>query len=185
MERRTLYLYRRDGNYDEIIAFLRLYDNVEFKDVVNEVLIVESEWDFTLSDFYKMREFILEELLLDFVGLFVPHDFDIGLEELKNSFKRINMGIYDVSSFITEICMEKHENIKQKFKSYYYSLVGIEIINTVIGFVENNFNASLTSKKLFLHRNTLNYRLENFVRRTEIDIKQFRNGLAIYLLFRR
>lgn len=185
MENRTLYLYRKDGNYDEIIAFLRLYDNVEFSNISNEVMIIKAGSDFTLSDFYKMREFILEELLLDFVGLYVPHDFDIVIEDLKNSFRRINFGIYDISSMIIEVCMDKQEPLKQKLKSYYYSLVGVEIIDTVLGFIENNFNASLTSKKLYLHRNTLNYRLDNFIRRSEIDIKQFRNGLAIYLLFRR
>jgi len=70
-------------------------------------------------------------------------------------------------------------------RSYYYNLVGIDNINTVLGFIENNFNASKTSKNLYLHRNTLNYRLEHFALKTEMDIKKFQTALAIYLLFKR
>lgn len=185
MEGRFLYLYIKDSDYEEIIAFLQMYDKVFFKKVEQGVLIAQADNDFTMSDFYKLREFILEELLLDFVGLYVPKGFSLDLQDLKLGFNLINFGTYDISSFITEVCLEKENVLQKRLKSYYYNLVGIDNINTVIGFIENNFNASLTSKKLFLHRNTLNYRLENFVLKTEMDIKKFQTGLAIYLLFKR
>jgi hypothetical protein len=185
MERRILYLYTKNNDYDEIIAFLKMYDKVWFKKIEMDCLIAEANLDFNLSDFFKLREFILEELLIDFIGFFVPKDFDINLSDLLPSFNRINYGIYDVVSLITEICLEKEMTLQKKLKGYYYNLIGIDNINTIIGFIENNFNASLTSKRLFLHRNTLNYRLENFSLKTEMDVKSFRTGLAIYLLFKR
>jgi hypothetical protein len=185
MERRILYLYINDSDYEDIITFLKMYDKVFFKNIENNVLIAQVDNDFTMSDFYKLREFILEDLLIDFVGLYVPQGFSMDLNDLKLGFDKINSGTYDISNFITEVCLEKEKVLQKKLKSYYYNLVGIDNINTVISFIENNFNASLTSKKLFLHRNTLNYRLENFTLKTEMDIKKFQTGLAIYLLFKR
>lgn len=185
MERRTLYLYIKNSDYEEIVAFLKMYDKVFYKQVEQGVLIAQTDNDFTMSDFYKLREFILEELLLDFVGLYLPKEFTLDLQDLKLGLNIINFGTYDISSFITEVCLEKEKVLQKKLKSYYYNLVGIDNINTVISFIENNFNASLTSKKLFLHRNTLNYRLDNFTLKTEMDIKKFQTGLAIYLLFKR
>ncbi|MDT8337394.1 MAG: helix-turn-helix domain-containing protein [Candidatus Izemoplasmatales bacterium] len=185
MERRILYLYIKGSDYEEIIAFLKMYDKVFFKNIDNNILIAQTDNDFTMSDFYKLREFILEDLLIDFVGLYVPKGFTMDLQDLKLGFESVNFGTYDISNFITEVCLEKENILQKRLKSYYYNLVGIDNINTVISFIENNFNASLTSKKLFLHRNTLNYRLENFTLKTEMDIKKFQTGLAIYLLFKR
>ena len=185
MERRLLYFYNKNHNYDEIIAFLNMYENVSFSKVQCNVLIAYSDLTMTIDDFSKLREFLLEEILVDFVGLFVPKNLDISLDDLIIGFKKVNYRVYSIEDFITEICLEKVSLLQVKLKSYYYNLIGVENINTVVGFIENNFNASQTSKKLFLHRNTLNYRLENFINKTEIDIKKFKNGLAIYLLFKR
>jgi hypothetical protein len=185
MERRLLYFYNKNHNYDEIIAFLNMYENISFSKVQSNVLIAYSDITMTIDDFAKLREFILEEILVDFVGLFVPKNLDISLDDLIIGFKKVNYRVYSIEDFITEICLEKVSLLQVKLKSYYYNLIGVENINTVVGFIENNFNASQTSKKIFLHRNTLNYRLENFINKTEIDIKKFKNGLAIYLLFKR
>ncbi|MCK4551507.1 MAG: helix-turn-helix domain-containing protein [Tenericutes bacterium] len=46
-------------------------------------------------------------------------------------------------------------------------------------------NASKTAKTLYMHRNTLNYRLDNFINKTEIDVRKFKGAIAIYLLFKR
>jgi DNA-binding PucR family transcriptional regulator len=42
-------------------------------------------------------------------------------------------------------------------------------------------NVSLAAKKLYLHRNTLQYRVDKFIEKTGIDIKHFGNAVSIYL----
>lgn len=185
MDKRLLYFYIKNCNYEDIIAFLKMYDKVQFQEVTSDCLIVGADEDFSLSDFNKLREFIVEELLVDFVGFYVPINFDFKISDLKNGFERINPGVYDINSFIMEISLEKLNTLKMRLKSFYYSQVGVESINTCLGFVENNFNASLAAKKMFMHRNTLNYRIDNFINKTEIDIKNFKSGMALYLLFKR
>ncbi|WP_223700826.1 PucR family transcriptional regulator [Sutcliffiella deserti] len=56
-----------------------------------------------------------------------------------------------------------------------------ELIQNVKIYIENNLNVSLTAKKLFMHRNSLQYRIDKFSERTGIDIKNFQGALAAYL----
>ncbi len=45
-------------------------------------------------------------------------------------------------------------------------------------------NSSSTSKKLYMHRNTLNYRIDNFIEATKINVKTFKGANAVYLLYK-
>lgn len=44
---------------------------------------------------------------------------------------------------------------------------------TIKTYMRCNLNASLTAKRLFIHRNSLQYRIDKFIERTAIDIRQF------------
>jgi carbohydrate diacid regulator len=54
-----------------------------------------------------------------------------------------------------------------------------ETLNTINKFFENNLNISETSRKLFLHRNTLVYRLEKIQKTTGLDIRIFDDALTV------
>ncbi len=53
-----------------------------------------------------------------------------------------------------------------------------ETLNTVNMFFENNLNVSETSRQLFVHRNTLVYRIEKLERATGLDIRKFDDALT-------
>ncbi|ODG91743.1 MULTISPECIES: PucR family transcriptional regulator [Bacillaceae] len=55
------------------------------------------------------------------------------------------------------------------------------ILSTVKIFLQQNLNVTATSKKAFLHRNTVQYRLDKFSEQTGIDLKHFEDGLVIFL----
>lgn len=57
-----------------------------------------------------------------------------------------------------------------------------EIVSTAEGFLENDLNVSETSRKLFLHRNTLIYRLDKIERSTGLDIRKFSDALTFKLI---
>ncbi len=48
-------------------------------------------------------------------------------------------------------------------------------------FVHFNLNISETAKELYMHRNSLQYRLDRFYEKTGIDIRQFHQAMAVYL----
>ena len=53
-----------------------------------------------------------------------------------------------------------------------------ETLNTINKFFENSLNVSETSRQLFLHRNTLVYRLEKIQKSTGLDIRVFDDALT-------
>jgi DNA-binding PucR family transcriptional regulator len=56
-----------------------------------------------------------------------------------------------------------------------------ELMATIKIFLENNSNASLAAKKLYVHRNTLQYRLDKFMEKTGIHLKDFDTAVMVYL----
>lgn len=53
-----------------------------------------------------------------------------------------------------------------------------ETLNTINRFFENNLNVSETSRQLFVHRNTLVYRIERLQRSTGLDLRNFDDALT-------
>ncbi len=53
-----------------------------------------------------------------------------------------------------------------------------ETLNTVNKFFENNLNVSETSRQLFVHRNTLVYRIEKLQKATGLDVRTFDDALT-------
>ncbi|SEN11262.1 PucR C-terminal helix-turn-helix domain-containing protein [Mesobacillus persicus] len=56
-----------------------------------------------------------------------------------------------------------------------------ELLETMKVFLENGSNATLAAKKLYIHRNTLQYRLDKFTEQSSINVKVFSNALTVYL----
>ena len=53
-----------------------------------------------------------------------------------------------------------------------------ETLTTINKFFENNLNVSETSRQLFVHRNTLVYRIEKLQKSTGLDIRVFDDALT-------
>lgn len=53
-----------------------------------------------------------------------------------------------------------------------------EALNTLNTFFENNLNVSETSRQLFIHRNTLVYRLERIQGSTGLNLRNFDDALT-------
>ncbi len=56
-----------------------------------------------------------------------------------------------------------------------------EMIETIQCFFENSLNVSETARKLFIHRNTLVYRLDKIRKMTGLDIRDFENAISFRL----
>ncbi|GAA0596012.1 PucR family transcriptional regulator [Virgibacillus siamensis] len=56
-----------------------------------------------------------------------------------------------------------------------------EFLKTIEMFITCNLNISVTAKKMHLHRNSLQYRLDKFAEKTGIDIRQFHQAMTVYL----
>ncbi len=53
-----------------------------------------------------------------------------------------------------------------------------ETIVTINKFFENNLNVSETSRQLYIHRNTLVYRLDKLQKMTNLDLRIFEDAIT-------
>ncbi|GGE44288.1 hypothetical protein GCM10011391_23860 [Pullulanibacillus camelliae] len=58
---------------------------------------------------------------------------------------------------------------------------GTELKETLLTFFEHNMNVSTASKALYIHRNSLQYRLDKFHEKTDLDPKTFIDAAIIYI----
>ena len=57
-----------------------------------------------------------------------------------------------------------------------------EMMETIRVFFRNDLNLSAASKQLFIHRNTLNYRLDKIRRDTGLDVRRFRDAVVLKII---
>ena len=68
--------------------------------------------------------------------------------------------------------------LKEVFSGDIQGLFDDEELMTVFSFFENNLNISETARQLYVHRNTLVYRLEKIQKKTGLDVRKFDDALT-------
>ncbi|ENH95719.1 hypothetical protein J416_14722 [Gracilibacillus halophilus YIM-C55.5] len=139
---------------------------------------------------------IIEVLTTDFymnIQLFVGptlHDIQQASDYyhwVRNCFRQtrtVNRGVMDYVEAVPYLFLHSmtHEE-KQLLVSAILNPVkdDDELLKTVQVFLEANSNTTLAAKKMYMHRNSLQYRVDKFIEKTGIDVKQFEGALAVYL----
>ncbi len=85
------------------------------------------------------------------------------------SYDTLGIGrlIYQLPTKLCELFLD------EIFKKESIDVLDEETIQTIYKFFENNLNVSETSRQLFVHRNTLVYRLDKIERLTGLDLRNF------------
>ena len=106
------------------------------------------------------------------IALEVGKVFDI--ERPIMSYENLGIGrlIYQLPATLCEIFLG------EVFKKGSLESLDRETLMTVQSFFENNLNVSETSRKLFVHRNTLVYRLEKIRKLTGLDLREFDHAVT-------
>ena len=106
------------------------------------------------------------------IALEVGKVFDI--EHPIMSYENLGIGrlIYQLPTTLCEIFLG------EVFKKGSLESLDRETLMTVQSFFENNLNVSETSRKLFVHRNTLVYRLEKIRKLTGLDLREFDHAVT-------
>ena len=155
---------RNEGNED-LEAFAKsllktVHDEHGAKVLIGISSIVENLKD--LARAYKEARISLE----------VGKVFDI--EQPIMSYENLGIGrlIYQLPTTLCEIFLQ------EVFKKGSLESLDKETLMTVQSFFENNLNVSETSRKLFVHRNTLVYRLEKIRKLTGLDLREFDHAVT-------
>ena len=118
------------------------------------------------------------------------------LRELADRYKEAQVAIEVGKVFDTEKSIINYENLgigriiyqlpttlcemflSEVFKKNPIEALDQDTLETINKFFENNLNVSETSRKLYVHRNTLVYRLEKIKKITGLDLREFDHAIV-------
>ena len=149
-------------------------------------------------DLEKLAQSIADTLGSEFytpvsVGIGTPV---AGIKELARSFKEAQISLEVGKVFDTEKAIVSYDHLgiarliyqlpttlcdmflREVFKNGSMDSLDQETLFTIQRFFENNLNVSETSRRLFVHRNTLVYRLEKIKRLTGLDLREFDDAIV-------
>ncbi len=119
-----------------------------------------------------------------------------GIKDLASSFKEAQVALEVGKVFDNERPIIRYDHLgvarliyqlpttlcemflREVFKRGSIESLDQETLFTIQKFFENNLNVSETSRKLFVHRNTLVYRLEKIKRLTGLDLREFDDAIV-------
>ena len=125
------------------------------------------------------------------IGTVVNH-----IRDLARAYKEAGVAIDVGKVFDTERYVINYENLgigrliyqlpttlcemflQEVFKKNPIDALDQETLFTIYKFFENNLNVSETARKLFVHRNTLVYRLEKIKKLTGLDLREFDDAIT-------
>lgn len=161
------------------------------------VLIKEVRPNIESGDLEKLAFSIADTLLSEFytrVNIGVGTVVD-NVRNLAVSFREAQIALEVGKVFDTDKSIISYENLgiarliyhlptnlcetflKEVFKKGSIESLNQETLFTIQKFFENNLNVSETSRKLFVHRNTLVYRLEKIKTLTGLDLREFDHAI--------
>lgn len=169
--------------------------NISESDIV---LVKEIKAGIESRDLEKLARSIVDTLGSEFYtkvvcGIGTPV---IGIKDLAKSFKEAQVALEVGKVFDTEKTIVNYDNLgiarliyqlpttlcemflKEVFRKGSIESLDQETLFTIQRFFENNLNVSETSRKLFVHRNTLVYRLEKIKKLTGLDLREFDHAIV-------
>ncbi|MBR3844545.1 MAG: helix-turn-helix domain-containing protein [Clostridia bacterium] len=192
---------QNDVSVYEIIQNLFPEKNKDFVININETdvaLVKEVSSDIETKDLENLARSLVDTLAREFythavvgIGTIVT-----GIKELAKSFKEAHVALEVGKVFDNEKTIVSCENLgiarliyqlpatlcetflREVFKRDSIESLDQETLFTIQRFFDNNLNVSETSRKLFVHRNTLVYRLEKIKKLTGLDLREFDHAIV-------
>jgi len=162
------------------------------------VLVKEVKPATDLKEIEKIAKQISDTLSTEFytkVAIGIGSGVD-NIKDLARSFKEAQVALEVGKVFDTDKNIVSYENLgigrliyqlpttlcemflQEVFKKGSLESLDRETLMTIQCFFENNLNVSETSRKLFVHRNTLVYRLEKIRKLTGLDLREFDSAIT-------
>lgn len=158
------------------------------------IIIEEDRADEDQMSYYEMIEVFTSDFFIDvnfFIGPFLKDitKSHFYFEWMDEQFHKLQH--FSIKQVITYVSAVPYllATLKEK-KDVQFLIEAIlkethkdeELLRTIQIFLEANSNASLAAKEIYMHRNSLQYRIDKFIEKSEVDVKQFEGAVAVYLV---
>ncbi|MCP3026772.1 CdaR family transcriptional regulator [Halobacillus sp. A5] len=155
----------------------------EFFDSDQEPISLENVIDVLMSDFYTKLRFYISEEVTDLAAAQRTYKWAYKCFSLSSKYQLgETVSYHQVLPFVYIDGLSENDSALLKETALHEVESDRDLLRTIKVFLESGSNASLAAKLLFMHRNSLQYRVDKFIEKTGIDIKQFEQGLVVYLL---
>ncbi len=154
----------------------------EQSSLAEENISYEQIIDVLMSDLYVKLKFIVGPYLGNLTEISKHYKTFLENAEIVLSYSE-----QSVITYVDAIPSLLVHQANSEFRSEVTSLILQEfaaddgLLDTIKMFMHCNLNVSLTAKELYMHRNSLQYRLDKFIDKTGIDVRQFHQALTVYL----
>lgn len=134
-------------------------------------------------DYYDSLSFDFGSSLKFIEGIKVDvnyiNDIEILIEMFDKYFKNSQDNYYSVKDLILKANVEETKILKDILLRRY----DLDLFNSFVkGLMENDLNVSKSASKLYMHRNTINNKIEMFENDTGLRMQKFIDAVAIYKL---
>jgi hypothetical protein len=147
--------------------------------VESHILIFEASNDFYLQLLNTISMVVHD--INQTVTVLVTHSKSKASLFYLNKAHSLMMGrVISVAELIFNMVQVGDNSYKEIFL-YEFKGINHELLVTMESYLHSGFSGEKTSEQLYLHRNTFRYRLNQFILLTNLDIRDFFNGL--YLLY--
>lgn len=157
---------------EQISASLKLFAQTLADTLRAEALLQTHIGYSTLADSFAQLPRIYQEAL---TALKIRHTFFAEQDTI--AYDRLGIGRL-IAQLPPDLC---HIFLYEVFGPHIPDSLDEETQNTIQKFYENNLNISETARQLYLHRNTLVYRLERLEKTLGLDIRKFEDAMTFKL----
>ncbi len=143
--------------------------NIEFSKLINSI---NYDLNMNLKIYLSRKNLFISSLNESFFWAIILYLFD---SESDNYFdiSKIILKVVNINArFLVDI---KTVVLKDFLKDQFNTKIALEMF-------ENNLNVTKTSKQLYMHRNTLNYKLDYIYNITNLNLQVFNDAIAMYIL---
>lgn len=157
---------------------LDLASLVYFSSYEGELILPKEEY----SSFTSVMP-ILREDLGGSLSFLCSHDGgELSKKLLKDALAYFpNQAVFPTDVLMKEMSFANYTSIPLLSASF--SHLDHELMLTAGTYLRCGLDASLSAKELFIHRNTFNYRLNAFIEKTGLDIRDYHNALLLEIYF--
>ncbi|WP_087973369.1 PucR family transcriptional regulator [Oceanobacillus rekensis] len=135
-----------------------------------------------MSDLYVSTKFFIGPYLNQFSGLNKVHSSI--LQSAQTAFTYTDKSVV---TYVDAVPLDLVKNMEPEYREQVSSIIlkdfryDEDFLQTIRTFIQCNLNISVTAKKLYMHRNSLQYRIDKFHEKTGIDLKAFDQAVTVYL----
>ena len=154
--------------------FLGNYIDVE----EDKYLIINHDYD-NNSDIENMLNSITLELMTNMKAyLSTTNKIDLEKKLAISIIEKLNSGIYDLKRALLEI---KDYEYKEEALELILRSTGITV-DFILEFLKYDLNVSKASKNMYVHRNTMIYKLDKLKAESGFDLRSFKDAYILYNL---